>query len=208
MKDQSSSAVQIRGRVVARRSGQALARMRVEAWDSELTDYQPLSATVTDATGKFELSLDGAFMGVTPDDRVPEIFFRVFDGERLISTTEGRVAWGREGAGREVAVEVSVPGIDDPAPQLEIGSFDELMAHEQEIIERIAYIPNGGNLFLINPLLLLEEAGVRLSDDARRELIEREPALSSVSATAYNALKASTVPQRVRVRLTGLFERR
>src|SRR5687768_12686881 len=75
MKDQSSSAVQIHGRVVARRSGQALARMRVEAWDSELTDYQPLSETVTDATGKFELSLDGAFVRETSDDRNPEIFF-------------------------------------------------------------------------------------------------------------------------------------
>ncbi len=208
MKDQSSSAVQIHGHVVARRSGQALARMRVEAWDSELTDYQPLSATVTDAEGKFELSLDGAFMRETPDERDPEIFFRVFDGDRLIGTTEGRVSWGREDAGRDVAIEVSAPGIDGPAPRLEIGSFDELMAHEQEIIERIAYIPNGGNLFLINPLLLLEEAGVRLSDDARRELIEREPALSSVSATPYNALRASTVPQRVRVHLKGLFERR
>jgi hypothetical protein len=91
---------------------------------------------------------------------------------------------------------------------LPIGSFAELMAHEQEILARIATITNGGNLFLINPFLLLEDAAVILSDEARRELLQREPSLSAVSPTPYRALKASTATQSVRIQLKGLFRRR
>jgi hypothetical protein len=94
-----------------------------------------------------------------------------------------------------------------PGPWCRIGSFDELEQHQPAILERIAELPNGGNLFLAHPLLLLEELGVELTEDFQRELLAQEPSLATLSRAPYEALKRSGAPQEVRVRLSGLFRR-
>jgi hypothetical protein len=92
--------------------------------------------------------------------------------------------------------------------RLEIGSYDELMKNEPEILRRIKAMPNGGALFLINPFLLFEDVGVKLSDKAKREVLAAEPRLMGLSAIPYRALKASKSRQNYRVNVKGLFERR
>ena len=91
--------------------------------------------------------------------------------------------------------------------RIEVDSLCELLEHEAEILRRIAAVPNGGNLFLAHPLLLLEDVGVALSDSARAEMLRREPALSGLSPTPYRALQRTPHPQRVRVELRGLFQK-
>ncbi|HEX8177267.1 MAG TPA: hypothetical protein VF543_19420 [Pyrinomonadaceae bacterium] len=100
-----------------------------------------------------------------------------------------------------------------PAPagaerRLEIGSYDELIRNEPEILRRIKAMPNGGALFLINPFLLFEDIGVVLSDTAKREVLTAEPRLAGLSAIPYRALKTSRSRQNYRVNVRGLFERR
>ena len=94
------------------------------------------------------------------------------------------------------------------ADPLSIDSYAELLDHEKEIIRRIEALPNGGNLFLMHPFMLFEDIGVDLSDEARAEILEIEPRLSNLSATPYQALKASKSPQSYRIHLKGLFQRR
>lgn len=91
---------------------------------------------------------------------------------------------------------------------LQIDSFDDLMSHEEEIVARIAEIRNGGNLFLANPFMLLEEIGVDLSENVKAELVALEPSLSALSPTPYESLKRSRVTQNMQVEVKGLFRRR
>jgi hypothetical protein len=91
---------------------------------------------------------------------------------------------------------------------LNVDSFDQLMEHEAEIVKRIADFPNGGNLFLCHPLMLLADLGVVLSERARQELLTVEPQLAALSAVPYRALRSSTAPQKTRVHVRGLFRRR
>ena len=93
-------------------------------------------------------------------------------------------------------------------PWLHVNSFDELMKHEKEILARIESMPNGGQLFLIHPFMLLRDIGVELSPRAEREIQENEPSLKALSTVPYEALKNSEEKQNVRFHLRGLFERR
>jgi len=93
-------------------------------------------------------------------------------------------------------------------PWLKVGSFADLMKHEKEILAYIERIPNGGQLFLIHPFLLLKDIGVELSNRAEQEIMEHEPYLTGLSTTPYYALKNSKEKQHVRFHLHGLFERR
>ena len=90
---------------------------------------------------------------------------------------------------------------------IRIHSFDELIKHEKEILQRIAETDNGGNLFMIHPFMLLADIGVDLSEQARTEIISHEPHLSELSVTPYNALKDSKEIQTMRFHIHGLFHR-
>ncbi|MDQ3918330.1 MAG: hypothetical protein M3348_07615 [Acidobacteriota bacterium] len=91
---------------------------------------------------------------------------------------------------------------------LRVDSFEEMMKNEEEIVERIRRTPNGAQLFLVHPFLLLRDIGVELSERAELETQEHEPRLTGLSARPYEALKRSGAKQNVRFHLHGLFERR
>jgi hypothetical protein len=92
--------------------------------------------------------------------------------------------------------------------KIKIASFEELVKHEKEILERIAATPNGGNLFMTHPLMLLADVGIELSERSVKEILRHEPHLSGLSAAPYKALKASKEKQQVRFHIRGLFKRR
>ena len=93
-------------------------------------------------------------------------------------------------------------------PWLQVNSFDELMKHEKEIVERIDRTPNGAHLFLIHPFMLLQDIGVELSSSAEKEIIQQEPHITGLSAVPYEALKNSKEQQNIHFHLHGLFERK
>ncbi len=91
---------------------------------------------------------------------------------------------------------------------LSINSYADLLQYEQEILDRIEALPNGGNLFMIHPFLLFEDIGLVLSQEAKDEILTIEPRLAGLSELPYAALKASESQQGYEVHLKGLFERR
>lgn len=93
-------------------------------------------------------------------------------------------------------------------PRLNITSVEELMEHEKEIVSRIAALPNGGNLFMAHPFLLLADIGVELSKSVRAQLTRQDPYLTGLSDTAYKALKGSRGQQRMKFHVRGLFQPR
>jgi hypothetical protein len=103
----------------------------------------------------------------------------------------------------------SMPDEQRPAaPWLTINSFDELIKHEKSILDRIEKTPNGANLFMVHPFLLLADIGVQVSEQAKSEILKANPNISGLSRTPYDALKRSTAKQNVNFRLRGLFQRR
>lgn len=96
----------------------------------------------------------------------------------------------------------------NPRTWLKVDSFDELMKNEKEIVDRINRFPNGTQLFLIHPFMLLKDIGVELSARAEQDIRRHEPQITGLSAVPYNALKNSKEKQNVRFHLRGLFERR
>lgn len=74
---------------------------------------------------------------------------------------------------------------------LHISSFEEFGAHEKEIVRRINSVPNGGRLLLMDPIRVLKEAGVHLSDDTVKrwaELAGPGVLRSTNSARLYDAV--------------------
>ncbi len=91
---------------------------------------------------------------------------------------------------------------------LTIDTFEDLLTHERDIVERISATVNGGNLFMANPFMLLADIGVEISEPVRQQILRHESTLSAVSATAYNAIKENRGKQNPNIHIHGLFPRR
>jgi hypothetical protein len=92
-------------------------------------------------------------------------------------------------------------------PSVELGDWANLERKEAEILERIRSTPNGGLLFLTNPLRALHDLGFDLCADLKAELFRREPTLASRSDAAYEAIKLNRVQYSLHISLNGLFRR-
>lgn len=93
----------------------------------------------------------------------------------------------------------------DPDLSLTINTFEELAEHEDAIVARIRRLPNGGNLFMAHPFMLLADIGVRIGDELRADLERQDRYLRGLSETPYRALRSSGEQQRVRYHVRGLF---
>jgi outer membrane protein assembly factor BamB len=97
----------ILGRVISRISRQGIPNLRVEAWDKDLIVDDLVASAVTDATGAFRMEFDSSYFRELFVDRQPDLFFRVFDGGKLIKSTEDSVLWN-VGAETDITIEVDV----------------------------------------------------------------------------------------------------
>ncbi len=90
-----------------------------------------------------------------------------------------------------------------------IRTYDELLTREQELLVRIRALPNGGQLYLVHPLMLFADIGAELTPDVQAEFLAQHgmPA-SGWSEEPYRALRESICKQSSRVVLRGLFRRR
>jgi hypothetical protein len=167
----------------------------------------PLGSATSGADGAFTAQLT---LPATPALTRPttQLKFQVTHGgdtreiaKQKITSRAGQVAV-------QLAVKGQAQGTEPTAPRLPISSYAELVQNEREILRRIEALPNGGNLFMIHPFLLLADVGVELSERARTEILRAEPRLAGLSAVPYRALRASRSPQTYQIRLRGLFERR
>ncbi|HSK17942.1 MAG TPA: hypothetical protein VK912_02295 [Longimicrobiales bacterium] len=198
--------ISVTGEVVDSATRQGIPGLRVEAWEKDGAPSALVGNATTDRVGRFVINVEEAQLAA----RRAALFFRILRGAELITSTEDTVVWTPGSSTEPVRVEVTLNPQPEPPSwtTLHVNSFDELIAHEQEILGRIAATPNGGKLFLTHPFMLLADLGVELSKRAERELIAHEPVLGALSPVSYNHLKASTRPQSVKVNLRGLFQRR
>jgi hypothetical protein len=97
---------------------------------------------------------------------------------------------------------------DKPFKPIQVESYSQLQAEESAIISRINSHPRGGLLFMSNPFMLLEEIGVRISEDLKRELLRISPFMAALSPVPYRALQQSKSAGTLRVVVKGLFKPR
>lgn len=97
------------GRVIDRKTGRGLGGLRVEAWDMDLIFDDFVGRDLTDEQGAFRIEIRKAYFRELFLDRRPDLFFKVFQENDLIVSTEGSVLWNVAVREIEVRIEVDVP---------------------------------------------------------------------------------------------------
>lgn len=79
------------GQVIDRDTNEGVAKLSVEAWDTNTQRAQAaLGSATTDDNGRFSISLD---LRKLQYEQAPDLFFKVFLNERLLDSTESSVLW-------------------------------------------------------------------------------------------------------------------
>lgn len=88
-------------------------------------------------------------------------------------------------------------------------TYQELVKHEVEIMRRIEGKPNGHRLLLLDPLRLLRELGVEVSDEAKSEwkrVAGSRLFSSGGHESAYDHVAASDPAYaRMKIKVKGIF---
>jgi len=95
------------GRAVDIQTGQGLPDVRVEAWDKGRLCNDLIACAFTDAPGIFRIVLDPRHLRELFLDRVPVLFFRLFDGPSCIASTERSVLWRVDRPESAVRIEIN-----------------------------------------------------------------------------------------------------
>jgi hypothetical protein len=92
---------------------------------------------------------------------------------------------------------------------LEVNTLEDLISLEPQIVERINIIPNGGRLFMADPIRLLKEINVNLTPKATRQLQQKlgaEDLASNPLKRLYDDFKKDgTNQQDVTVTIKGII---
>ena len=93
---------------------------------------------------------------------------------------------------------------------LHVRSLKDFLAHEKEIVGRINARQHGGRLALLDPLRLLRELRVELSEEALREAKDAYPEFFAATGRerAYDLVAQSKSHGDVRVTIEGMFPKR
>lgn len=104
------------GRVIDISTQQGIPGLRVEAWDKDLIFHDLVGSTFSGHGGSFSMVFDDSAFKELFLDRRPDLFFKVFKGDRLVRSTKDAVMWN-VGAGKtEVVIEVDLLRKPDDEP--------------------------------------------------------------------------------------------
>ncbi len=97
----------IQGQIVDQQTRLGLGRIRVEVWDKDMIKEDLVGYGVTDRHGGFQIQFAEADFKDWFFDRQPDLYFKVYDGERLIASTETTVKWNTTTIDKPICVEVN-----------------------------------------------------------------------------------------------------
>jgi len=99
---------QIIGRVINRMNRQGIKDLRVEAWDKDLIFNDLLGSANTDTQGNFQIEFDESRFNDLFGDEYPDLFFRVFQEDVLLKSTEDSILWNLKDEQSESLIEIDM----------------------------------------------------------------------------------------------------
>lgn len=96
----------INGHVVDQKTGHGVDELRVEAWDKDVIVDDLVGSALTNRQGSFRLEFTSDYFSELFLDRHPDLFFKVFQGQTLIKSTEDTILWNVNQGETEVTIEV------------------------------------------------------------------------------------------------------
>ncbi len=105
--------ITINGHVLDQGASQSLSGLRVEAWDAYLTMNEPVASAFTDEQGSFQLYLEEVYLQGIFSQQQPELYFKVWRGDALLTDTRHALTWHLGGAQSEIVIEISTPADPD-----------------------------------------------------------------------------------------------
>ncbi len=99
----------ITGRVIDLQTHSGVPGLRIESWDKDRIYDDLVDSAVTDAQGVFHMALEASSFQEKFLGRRPDLFFRVFHEDTLVSSTEDAVLWNVGAGGTEIVIEVDMP---------------------------------------------------------------------------------------------------
>jgi hypothetical protein len=103
-----SRAYQVLGKVINLRDRRGFPGLRVEAWDKDLLVDDLVGSAITDDQGAFRIEFDQTHFQELFLDREPDLFFKVYQAETLLKSTEDAVLWNVKNRETEIKIEVDV----------------------------------------------------------------------------------------------------
>ncbi len=100
----------ISGNVVDLTTKKGVGGLRVEAWDFDKKYHDLLGVATTSSQGKFQISFDESYFREFYPETAPDLYFKVYRGDRLIKSTEDSVLWNAKTKTR-LTIEVDIQPI-------------------------------------------------------------------------------------------------
>ena len=98
---------QVSGHVFDRTTTKGIGGLRVEAWDLDQKYHDFLGVATTGRQGEFQISFDESYFREFAPETAPDLFFKVYRGDKLIKNTEDSVVWNA-GTRTELSIEVDI----------------------------------------------------------------------------------------------------
>lgn len=96
----------ITGKVIEINSGVGIKGLNVEAWDKDFRSKHIIGTALTNDEGVFKITFDQTEFAGVFKDKNPDVYFKVFDGERLLASTEREVYWNINNSKVDIVIKV------------------------------------------------------------------------------------------------------
>ncbi len=131
----------ISGRIIDGQTKQGIPGLRIEAWDKDLIFNDLVGSVETDRQGRFSMSFTTDYFSEIFFDRRPDIFFKVFHGEKEIRPINAPFIPNMQPGEREITIEVDLSSVEEPKEFLVKGTVkDEAGSPESGLLVRAADI--------------------------------------------------------------------